>query len=162
LRVQRVLHLTTSKVKEFLPALVLPRGGDWMYTPKSCPLRGEMPHTGDPAYATAADGARSLSNEGFAIHARGAGARGMGVGQRDGGRENGTSEETIVPCRTGVGPRRRASHPDTACVREHAPAVREHAPAPAAPEHEVARPEGASGPLRRVLRLRTFAALHHR
>jgi len=100
----------------------------------------------------------------------------MVVGQRDGGREDSTSEETIVPCRTGVeGPRpksgptddpistptqsrqppRRASHPDAACVHEHALA-------PGALGHEAAQPKGARGPLRRVLRLRTFAALHHR
>src|SRR2546429_6426357 len=78
------------------------------------PQRGETPHAGDPAYATAAEGSRSLVNEGFATLAGGAGTRGMVVDQRDGLRKDTSSEETVISRRPGAEPRRRASHPDTA------------------------------------------------
>ena len=44
---------------------VFPQGVDRMYTSQSAPPRGETPHAGDPAYATAEEGSRSLVNEGF-------------------------------------------------------------------------------------------------
>jgi MFS family permease len=75
----------------------------------------------------------------------------MVVGQRDGLWKDTRSEETVTSRRPGAEPLRRASHPDTA--------------APGAPGHEAAPPEGARRswrPIESALRLRTFAALHHR
>src|SRR3989440_12574105 len=127
-----------------------PRCGLDVYSHVFHPPRGETPHAGDPAYATAAEGSRSLVNEGFATLARGVGTRGMVVCQRDGLRKETRSEETVTPRRSGVEPPQRAPHPDTA--------------APGAPEHEAAQPGSARQswrPLRGVLRLRTFAALRY-
>src|SRR5262249_44878934 len=115
------------------------------------PPRGETPHAGDPAYATAEEGWRSLVKEGFATRARGAGTRGVVGCQRDGLRKDTRSETKVTNCRPDVEPPRRASQPDTAT--------------PGAPGHEAVPQEGARrswGPLRGVLRLQTFAALRHR
>src|SRR5437763_5917927 len=146
-----------------------PRRGLDVYSHVFHPPRGETPYAGDPAYATAAEGSRSLVNEGFATLARGAGTRGTVVCQRDGLRKDVRSEATGTPRRPGVEglrpaptqsrqPLRRVPHTDTAGVREHTRA-------PGAPGLEATQQAGARRawrPLRSVLRLRTFAALRHR
>jgi len=115
------------------------------------PQRGETPHAGDPAYATAEEGSRSLVNEGFTTLPWGEGTRGMVVSQRDSLRKGTRSAEKVTHCQPDAGSRRCVPHTDTA--------------APGAPGHAAAQPEGAQRswrPLRGLLRLRTFAALRHR
>src|SRR5882672_9550645 len=75
----------------------------------------------------------------------------MLVCQRDGRRKDTRSAEKVTNCRPDVEPPRRVPHTDTT--------------APGVPGHEADQPGGTRRswrPLRGLLRLRTFAALHHR
>src|SRR5262249_40225244 len=82
---------------------------------------------------------------------RGEGIRGRIVCQQDNRRKDARSKDKVAGQRPGAGPPLCAPHTDTA--------------APEAPGHEAAQQGGAQRvwkPLRSLLALRTFAALHHR